>query len=228
MERHLVMKSINTFRIVSVNTHCIDDIAICSSMSMHERLREARTTAGFTSSAEAARALGMKPAALVHHENGTRGFSREAARYAKFFKVSLEWLLEGRGEMRPKRTSQTIPLMGIVAAGSSVLPIEDAAGAGLVDEITLPEPGKVAALLVKGDSMYPRFMDGEIILYDPKPRAPGSMLNHYAVVQTLDGRVMIKKVRGSKKVDHWNLWSHNAPEEDVQILATYKVLGTLV
>lgn len=221
------MRAINTFRIHHVNTQCIGAGDSFGPMTAHDRLREARATAGFKSTAEAARALGMQSATLTHHENGTRGFVREAARYAKFFKVSLEWLLEGRGEMRPKRGLQSVPLMGIVAAGSSVLPIEDAAGDGLVDEIMLPEPGKVAALLVKGESMYPRFMDGEIILYDPTPRTPGSMLNHYAVVQTLDGRVMIKKLQSSRKLDHWRLWSHNAPEEDAQLLTSYKVLGVL-
>lgn len=221
------MSPINTFRIQSVNTQCIAAADRVSRMSAHDRLREARIAAGFKSTAEAARALGMMSATLTHHENGTRGFARDAARYAKFFKVSLEWLIDGRGEMRPRRGVQSVPLMGVVAAGSSVLPIEDAAGDGLIDEITLPEPGKVAALLVKGESMYPRFMEGEIILYDPTPRAPGTMLNHYAVVQTLDGRVMIKKIQPSRKADHWRLWSHNAPEEDAQLLTIYKVLGVL-
>ena len=169
----------------------------------------------------------MTPATFTHHENGTRGFVKEASRYAKFFKVSLEWLLDGRGEMRPKRAAQSIPLVGVVAAGSAILPITDQAGADEIDQITLPEPGQIAALLIKGDSMYPRFMDGEIVLYDPKPRTPGAMLNHYAVVQTLDGRMMIKKIRPSKKGAHWNLWSHNAPEEDAQILTCHKVLGIL-
>jgi hypothetical protein len=35
------------------------------------------------------------------HENGSRGFKKEAERYAKFFRVSFEWLMTGRGEARP-------------------------------------------------------------------------------------------------------------------------------
>lgn len=197
-------------------------------MEMCDRLRQARAAAGFESAAAAARALGVKPATMTHHENGTRGFTKEASRYAKFFKVSLDWLLTGRGEMKPTRIVQTIPLMGVVAAGSSVLPIQDQAGAAEIDHITLPEPGQIAALLIKGDSMYPRFMDGEYLFYDPKPRPPGTMIGHYAVAQTLDGRVMVKKILASRLADHWKLWSHNAPEEDAQLLTCYKILGTLI
>ena len=192
-----------------------------------ERLRAARKMAQYASTAAAARALGIGETTLVNHENGSRGFTKSAARYAKFFRVSLEWPMEGKGEMKPKKLSQSIPLMGIVSAGSSVLPVQDAAGDGLIDTITLPEPGHIAALLVKGDSMYPRFMDGEIILYDPVPRTPGGMVGHYAVVQTLDGRMMIKRLRAAAKQDHWTLWSHNAPEEVTQVLTTHKVLGVL-
>lgn len=53
----------------------------------------------YASATEAARALGIPPATYAQHENGLRGFKRVAERYADFFRVSLEWLLTGRGEM---------------------------------------------------------------------------------------------------------------------------------
>lgn len=189
-----------------------------------EKLRRER----FASRRQAAVELGIPPTTYNQYETGEREFSRHAVRFAKFFRVNVEWLLTGRGEMRPTRATHSIPLMGVVAAGSSVIPIEDQAGAAEIDAITLPEPGQIAALLIKGDSMYPRFMEGEYLLYDPKPRTPGTMIGHYAVAQTLDGRVMVKKILSSRLSDHWKLWSHNAPEEDVQLLTCYKILGTLI
>lgn len=61
------------------------------------RLRTARIRAGYKSAAAAARAMGIEPSTYAGHENGFRGFPNEAQRYASFFKVRLEWLLEGAG-----------------------------------------------------------------------------------------------------------------------------------
>ena len=68
--------------------------------SAHERLAEARAAAGYETAADAARALGVREPTYFGHENGSRGLGRAAQRYATFFKVSLDWLLTGRGEMR--------------------------------------------------------------------------------------------------------------------------------
>lgn len=161
----------------------------------------------------------------TQHENGIRGFTRNAERYSRLFKVDLDWLLTGRGDMRGKRPS--IPLMGVVAAGSSVIPITDSAGAAEFGEIDLPERGRIAALIIKGDSMYPRFMDGERILYDPAPTNPTRLFNSYAVAQTLDGRIMIKMLKPGRTPGRFILWSHNAPDEEVEIMACHRVLGML-
>lgn len=67
-------------------------------MEMSERLKRAREAAGFSSAAEASAALGISKFTYAQHENGTRGFKRDSAdRYARKFKVSVEWLLYGRG-----------------------------------------------------------------------------------------------------------------------------------
>lgn len=68
----------------------------------HTRLQKARELAGYDTASYAAAALGTPPPTYMAHENGTRGFKGQAERYARFFNVSLEWLLTGRGEARPK------------------------------------------------------------------------------------------------------------------------------
>ncbi|MCA3636884.1 MAG: helix-turn-helix transcriptional regulator [Methylobacterium sp.] len=190
-----------------------------------ERLITARQAAGYESAADAARALNMKFSTYAALENGQNGLSRSGERLAQFFRVDLNWLLTGRGEMRGKRTS--IPIMGVVAAGSSVVPVTDSAGDPHLGEIDLPERGRIAALIVKGDSMYPRFMDGERILYDPAPINPTRLFNSYAVAQTLDGRIMIKMLKPGRTPGRFILWSHNAPDEEVEIMACHRVLGML-
>lgn len=67
----------------------------------HERLQHARRLAGYDNATAAADALGVVRATYYGHENGSRGFLDDAARYAKFFKVSYEWLTTGRGEPEP-------------------------------------------------------------------------------------------------------------------------------
>lgn len=69
----------------------------------HSRLTRARQLAGYETATEAAEALGVRPPTYLGHENGSRGFKSEAERYARFFKVSYEWLMTGRGE--PRRES---------------------------------------------------------------------------------------------------------------------------
>lgn len=62
----------------------------------HERLRRTREARGYTSASEAARAMRIEEAGYRHHENGTRGMTTEKAKfYARYFKVPLEWLLDG-------------------------------------------------------------------------------------------------------------------------------------
>src|SRR5215471_7339103 len=81
----------------------------------HQRLRLAREQAGFAHASDAARAMGIEEPTYLGHENGSRGVSRTAARYARFFGVSLDWLIDGRGE--PLRTGGEAP-----GAGASDLP----------------------------------------------------------------------------------------------------------
>lgn len=67
----------------------------------HERLQRARALAGYETATAAAEVLHpTATSTYLAHENGSRGFKAEAERYARFFKVSFEWLATGRGEPR--------------------------------------------------------------------------------------------------------------------------------
>lgn len=195
----------------------------------HQRLQEARIAAGYETAADAARAMGVNPPTYVNHESGERGLSRAARQYAQFFRVSLDWLLRGKGDMRGRNLSPTvIPVTGLVGAGAAVEQIGDRAGWDAPDQIELPGDGSLAALKISGDSQYPRFMDGEFILYDTRPVPPKSLLGRYAIVQTVDGRRLVKMLRRGIGEDRWTLWSHNAPaEENVELLGAWRYLGSL-
>lgn len=62
-----------------------------------QRLRWAREQRSYNSARAAAEAMGVAYPTYAGHENGTTGFRHTAERYAAFFRVSLDWLLTGRG-----------------------------------------------------------------------------------------------------------------------------------
>lgn len=93
-----------------------------------DRLKKARLDAGYENARAAAEALGVNYTTYGQHENGTRSFpSGTAERYARKFKVSLEWLLTGRGsplngsltmpQGKPGKLS-LVPVLGFVNAGA--------------------------------------------------------------------------------------------------------------
>lgn len=195
-------------------------------MSRHERLRLARTKAGYTEASLAAEAMGVAKATYTHHENGHRDFAKRADQYARFFRVSLDWLMTGKGEMRAGRRA-AVPIMGYVGAGATIDPIANRADAEFPDDVEMPVGAGVAALIVRGPSQYPRFMDGEIILYEIQPVSLEDVIDQYAIVTTMDGRVLIKIVRTAGRPGRWRLESHNAPPEEVDLLGAQRYLGTL-
>lgn len=168
-----------------------------------ERLKAARIAAGFATTADAARAFGWNYATYSAHENGWRGLTRDnVQRYAKHFRVTVEWLLYGTGDSARKPLS----LVGKVGAGAEVTPFDDG---GSLDEIEAP-PGvgpNAVAVLVTGDSMMPRYFEGDILIYEQHVslrEADGEE----CVVQLTDGRVFVKTVHmepgGLVTLESWN------------------------
>lgn len=63
------------------------------------RLRESRIRAGFVSARSAAERFGWSYATYAGHENGNRGIKTDVLRvYARAFKVTTAWLMDGKGE----------------------------------------------------------------------------------------------------------------------------------
>lgn len=141
---------------------------------VHERLVISRERAGFDSAADAARALGVKLPTYYSHENGTGGLRASVAeRYARKFKVSLDWLLTGRGEMSPDGAVpyeievEGLPLLGSIQAGHWI-ETTDAPDevrpemVPVVRDLRFPHAEQYA-LRVVGDSMDLDYPDGSIV-----------------------------------------------------------------
>lgn len=81
----------------------------------HDRLRDARIAAGFSSIAEAARRKNLHKQNLADQEAGRRGIGAEhAQQYGRAFNVRPEWLLFGVESDRLE-----LPVVGYVGAGQN-------------------------------------------------------------------------------------------------------------
>lgn len=179
---------------------------------MHDRLKKAREEAGFENASDAARKFGWVETTYRAHENGQRNIpGTRAPIYARAFRVSPEWLLYGRGDGIKK----PVPMVGLVGAGAEIFAIDDG---GSLDEVE-PPPGigpNAVAVQVRGDSMYPRYMEGDLLIYDAHAslkRADGQE----CVVALPDGRRFVKVVRADGEGTA-TLESFNAPPMRSQII----------
>jgi phage repressor protein C with HTH and peptisase S24 domain len=183
-----------------------------------KRLKWARERDGrYKTPTDAATAFGWKVSTYLGHENGDRNPSRKKAiQYAKAYKVRWEWILEGEGQPMIRHPVRP-EVQGEVGAGAEIRPVDDARTGQDTD---LP-PGAavdIVPVIVRGDSMYPRYFDGETLYYLPEQRPPEEMIGREAVVKLSDGRIFVKIIKKGSRRNRFNLESWNAsPIENVAI-----------
>lgn len=113
-------------------------------------------------------ALGMKRSTVGMYETGKREPDFETLEvFADFFNVSMD-VMTGRGGEGGIRSEQ-IPTLGSIPAGIPIEAIED-----IVDWEEIPASmcsggRQYFGLLVKGDSMYPEYMEGDTIIVRKTP-----------------------------------------------------------
>jgi phage repressor protein C with HTH and peptisase S24 domain len=170
------------------------------------------------SMAELARRVKTSPQQIDRLVKSQRKLTKEwAQKIAPFVKRSPAELLFGTDKVK---------VIGYVGAGAEVIPIDDhAQGAGL-EEIDRPAgvTGPVVALIVRGDSMFPRYKEGEYLLHGDR-QPPDGLVGRECVVWLADGRVLVKELmRGASGL--YSLFSHNAPIiENVSVEAASPVLA---
>lgn len=122
--------------------------------------------------------------------------------------------------------SDKVDVIGKVGGGTKVYPFDDhAQGAGF-EQIDRPEgvSGVVVGLIVSGDSMFPRYKNGEYLVHGEK-RPPADLIGQECVVWLSDGSVLVKDLLSGVN-GHFNLYSHNAPLiQDAEVIAAAPVLA---
>lgn len=166
----------------------------------HQRLRHARMAAGYAKAADAARALGVRPATYAGHENGHRDFDYETAeRYGRKFSVRGAWLLTGEEPMKRNAPSSDTPhgrrprsdmvelvepdvRAGLGGGGQSLMELIGVTDSGVTismdavrDRWGIPSSFLYGQLRVRGESVVVEVYGDS--MYDPQaPSAMGSLL----------------------------------------------------
>jgi len=178
---------------------------------MHDRLRQARERAKFPSARSAAIKYHWQPSTYAAHENGQNRFDEKTAKkYAKAFKVSAGWLLTGEG---PQEQKNVIPVMGFIGAGAEIMPeFEQVPPEGLFEiEAPFPISEDAIAFEVQGDSMWPRYDAGDVVVCWRFSISPEEVIGWEAAVRTSDGRRFLKRVLKGSISGTFDLESYNAP-----------------
>lgn len=139
---------------------------------------------------ELSRATGLTDSQISSWYNGRYRPNAEAmTKIAAALGVTTDYLL-GKEEIPIAKLTlpqfHDVPVLGSVAAGTPILAQEDVIGTVMTDK-------DVFALKVKGDSMSPRIMDGDIVLVRQQNAAEDGDL----VIAEIDGEATCKVLKRS-------------------------------
>lgn len=148
---------------------------------------------------------------------------------ARLAKTSLADLTGQRAAN--EHSAVQVSVVGYVGGGAEVVVLNNELDGGELDTETLPPvvDGKLIAVEVRGESMYPAAEDGWRLVYsERRDSVEPDILNRLCVVGLADDRAYVKKVvRGSEK-NRYHLMSTNAPLiENAEIAWVAKVLAII-
>lgn len=133
-------------------------------MGIGDRIRALRTNAGMTQ-VELANKLNISNSTLSQYESGARTPSDDMKlKIAALFQVSTDYLLSGTtNTVNSKTKGVQIPVLGEVRAGYPMETVENIIDYEEIDE-EMARRGEFFALRIKGDSMEPRFVEGDVVI----------------------------------------------------------------
>lgn len=202
---------------------------LVSTMIDPEALKNARKAAGLSQS-ELARRAGVAQQLIGQLERAEVRSTKAIYRIAEILSVAANDL----DPALPAATNynRSVPLVGYVGAGSQVIAFDDHhKGAGL-EEVEAPPGGgsrSTVAVKVRGDSMMPAYMDGDLLYYDEREDGDLThLVGRECVIALPDGRLFIKRLHRGSRPGRWLLMSHNAsPIEDAEIAWAARVKWVL-
>lgn len=183
-------------------------------MSIGNKIREARRARQITQ-VQLATLAGCNQADIYRIESGEVENSKYLQKILRILHID-------------ETPTLSVPIVGYVGAGAEVYAIDDhVKGDGL--EIIPAPPGMVngIALIVRGDSMSPKWEDGEVLFIEKTVYSIDGLIGESCYVQTADGRTYVKKLQYGSRPGLYTLVSYNAPPIiDVAIERAYPIAYT--
>ena len=185
-------------------------------------------------SAHAASMAAKKPDAVRNLrravQNGERrGITTDTlSALAPVLQTTASWLMEGT--VQASQTSTTLRIVGRIGAGAEILPeFEQLPPEGLYEiDVALPLSPDTIAFVVEGDSMWPRYNAGDVVVCSDAEHDPALIIGREAAVRTGDGKRFLKTIRRGSAQNTYDLESHNAPPiRDVAIAWASPILMML-
>jgi phage repressor protein C with HTH and peptisase S24 domain len=113
-------------------------------------------------------------------------------------------------ELEPGGEFEMAQVLGYVGASEEVLFFEDQGEAALEEVEAPPGAHDTAALRIRGESMSPRYLEGEIIFYSrARGLDPTNCIYEDCVVRLPDGRALLKLVEPGSDAGTFTLRSYN-------------------
>lgn len=133
--------------------------------------------------------------------------------------------------LRFETDKSSVSIMGKVGAGAIIEPDFDQVPPEGFSQVSLPFPipDGMIGFEVEGDSMYPRYDPGDIIVVRKEQSRPTeSFVGQFAAVLTADGKRFLKRIFAGTKKNLFRLESFNAPPiHDVVIVWVGEIHATV-
>lgn len=165
-------------------------------MTTGERIKQLRKEHKMTQE-QLGEIIGVQKAAIQKYEKGTVQNIKRASliKLAQALDTTPEYILgwDRPANLEPYDTNglKYIPIIGKVAAGTSCFAQSDIVGYEPVQDSEISKSEQYAFLKVTGDSMYPVFMEGDLVLIRIQSSVDSGS---YAVVTIDDEDGVIKRV----------------------------------
>lgn len=166
---------------------------------------------------------GLKPRELGEmvgaNQQDINRIERGETRNSKYLPKILSVL-----DLTPRQPT-LLPVVGYVGGGQEVLAIDDHMLGDGIDHIEAP-PGveNGIALIVRGNSMAPKYEDGDIVVVEKIFLDMRSLLGRTCYVKLADGRCYLKTLAGGSRPGRYSLLSAQGPSiPDVVIEQAYPV-----
>lgn len=171
------------------------------------RIKELRESKGMTLE-ELAGETGLSTSYVQRLENDNRNLA------VKHFDAFARALGVTARELVPAEDgSTTVKVVGRIGAGQEILPeFEQLPPDGLFQiEVPFPVPDNTLAFEVEGQSMWPRYDPGDVVLCWKEGTNAAEVVGWEAAVMTDRGQRYLKRITHGSKAKLFNLESFNAP-----------------